>query len=160
MGDSRTDSFSLSYLSIFRILFILGDCNYHHPLWDSKDTSDPRGEEVFNWVISSYFLNDSDIPTFLHRSSGSRFSSDISFAPSSLALSCSWEVLQDLGTDHLPILLTIPLFPIFLPNERPLPSIFRKLEGMTLLFTLTLTVPLQRNNRLFLFPLLLLSLLL
>ena len=36
----------------------------------------------------------------------------------------------------------------------PLPSIFRKLAGMALPPTLTLTVPLQRNTRLFLFPLL------
>ena len=46
--------------------------------------------------------------------------------------------------------------PAFCPNERPLPSIFRKLAGMTLPSTLTLTVLLQRNTHLF--PLLLLSL--
>ena len=34
---------------------------------------------------------------------------------------CSWEVLQDLASDHLPILLTVPLSGIFCPNER-LPS--------------------------------------
>ena len=79
------------------------------------------GEEVFDWVISSDLLplNDPDTPTLLHRSSGSRSSPGISFAPSSLALSCSWEVLQDLGSDHLPILLSIPLSPVFYPNERP-----------------------------------------
>ena len=42
------------------------------------------------------------------------------------------------------------------PTSVPLPSIFRKLAGVTLSPTLTLTVPLQRNTRLFLFPLLLL----
>ena len=46
----------------------------------------------------------------------------------------------------------------FAPTSVPLPSIFRKLAGMALPPTLTLTVPLQRNTRLFLFPLLLLSL--
>ena len=66
-------------------------------------------------------LNDSDIPTPLHHSSGRRFFPDISFAPSSFALSCSWEVLYDLGSDHLPILLTVPLSLVFHPNER-LPS--------------------------------------
>ena len=87
-------------------------------------TPDFRGEEVFDWVISSDLLplNDPDAPTLLHRSSGSRSSPDISFAPSTLAFSCSWEVLQNLGSDHLPILLSIPLFPVFRPNERP-PSI-------------------------------------
>ena len=42
------------------------------------------------------------------------------------------------------------------PTSVPLPSIFRKLAGMTLPPTLTFTVHLQRNTRLFLFPLLLL----
>ena len=155
--DGRTNSFSPSS----RKLFILGNFNCHHALWDSRGTSDPRGEEVFDWVISSDLLplNDPDTPTLFHRSSGSRSSPDISFAPFSLALSCSWEVLQDLGSDHLPILLSIPLsLRSFVPTSAPLPSIFRKLAEMALPPTLTLTVLLQRNTRLFLFPLLLLSL--
>ena len=108
-----------------------------------------------DWVISSDLLplNDPDTPTLLPRSSGSRSSPDISFAPSSLSLSCSWEVLQDLGSDHLPILLSVPpSLRSFTPTSVPLPSTFRKLAGMTL----TPTVLLQRNTRLFLFPLLLL----
>ena len=67
-------------------------------------------------------LNDFDIPTLLHRSSCSRSYPDIFFALFSLALSCSWEVLQNLGSDHLPILLTVPFSPVFRPNER-LPSL-------------------------------------
>ena len=155
--NGRTDSLSPSS----RNLFILGDFNCHHPLWDSRATSDPRREEVFDWVISSDLLplNDPDTPTLFHCSSGSHLSPDISFAPSSLAFSCSWEVLQNLGSDHLPILLSIPLSPVFHPNEcPPRPSIFRKLAGMGLPPTLTLTVPPQRNTRLFLFVQLLLSL--
>ena len=100
----------------------------HHPLWDSKGTSHPHEEEVFDWVISSDLLplNEPDTPTLLHRSTGSRSSPDISFAPSSLAFSCSWEVLQDLGSDHLPILLSIPLSPVFCPNEFPPSFNFQK----------------------------------
>ena len=126
--DGRTDSFSPSILPSSRNLFILGDFNCHHPLWDSRGTSDPCAEEVFDWVISSDLLplNDLDTPTLLHRSSGSCSSPDISFAPSSLALSCSWEVLQDLGSNHLPILLSIPLSPVFRPNERPPSFNFQK----------------------------------
>ena len=45
----------------------------------------------------------------------------------------------------------------FAPTSVPLPSIFRKLAEMTLPPTLIPTVLLQRNTRLFLFPLLLLS---
>ena len=71
-------------------------------------------------------LNDPDTPTLLHCSSGSRSSPDISFAAFSLALSCSWEVLQDLGSDHLLILLSIPLSPVYPPNERPPSFNFQK----------------------------------
>ena len=57
-------------------------------------------------------LNDPDIPTLLHR-----FCPGISFAPSSLAPSCSWEVLQNLGVDHLPVLSSVPLSLVSRPNE-------------------------------------------
>ena len=125
--DGRTDSFSPSILPS-RNLFILGDFNCHHPLWDSRGTSNPHGEGVFDWVISSDLLplNDPETPTLLHCSSGSRSSPDISFAPSTLAFSCSWEVLQDLGSDHLPILLFVPLSPVFRPNEGPPSFNFQK----------------------------------
>ena len=118
--NSRTDSFSPSTLYSSRNLFILGNVNCHHPLWDSNGSSDPRGEEVFNWVISSNLLplNNHDITTLPRRFSGSRYSPDIFFAHSSLALSCSWEVLQDLSFDHLPVLLTVPFSLLFRPNER------------------------------------------
>ena len=54
--------------------------------------------------------------------------------------------------------ICLSLSSVFCPNEHcPFSSIFRKLAGMTLLLTLTLTVLLQRNTHLFLFPLLLLS---
>ena len=88
-----------------------------------KSYFQPLREEVFDWVISSDLLplNDPNIPTLLHRSSP-----DISFAPSSFAFSCSWEVLQDLGSERLPILLSIPLSPVFRSNERPPSFNFQK----------------------------------
>ena len=132
-----------------------GDFNCHHPLWDSRGTSDPRGEEVFDWIISSDLLplNDHDTLILLHRSSGSLSSAEISFAPSSLAFSCSWEVLHDLSSDHQPILLTVPLSPVSRPNERPPFFNFQKARWDDFPPTMITTVLLQRNARLFLFPL-------
>ena len=142
--NCRTDFFSPSVLSSSRNFFILRDINRHHLPWHSRGTSDPRGQEVFHCVISSDLLPCND--------------PDTSFAPYSLALSCSWEVLQDLGSNHLPILLSIPLSPSFVPTSVPQFSIFKKLAGMALPSAFTPTVLLQKNTRLFLFPLLLLSL--
>ena len=76
--------------------------------------------------LISFPLNDPDTPTLLHLSSGSCSSSDIAFASSSLALSCSWEMLQDLGSDHLPILLSVPLSAVFRSNEPPPSFNFQK----------------------------------
>ena len=130
------------------------------PLWDSRVTSDPRGEEVFDWVISSDLLplNNPDTPTLLHRSSGSRSSPDISFAPLLLPFLVLGRCYRTW------VLTTYQFFYLSLSlrshaaTNAPLPSIFTKLAGMALPPTLTLTDPLQRNTRLFLFPLLLLSL--
>ena len=89
------------------------------PSGTQKVVLTPDREEVFNWVISSdlLLLNNPNIPTLTRSFSGSLYSPDIFFAPSSFALSCSWEVLQDLGSNHLPILLTVPLSLLFRPNE-------------------------------------------
>ena len=89
-------------------------------------TPEGRKYSTRSSLLTSSPSNDLDTPTLLHRSSGSRSSPDISFAPSTLAFSCSWEVLQDLGSDHLPTLLSIPISPVFRPNERPPSFNFQK----------------------------------
>ena len=89
--NSRTDSFSPSILYTSRNLFILENVNCHHSLWDPKGSSYPRGQEVFDWVISSDLLplNNPDIPTLPRRFSGSRYSPDIFFAEEYSSLSLS-----------------------------------------------------------------------
>ena len=64
-----------------------------------------------------------------------------------------------MGSDQLLILLPVPLSALFGLNvPDTLRSVFRKLIGMTLPITLTLTVLPQRNTAVFLFSLLVLSL--
>ena len=122
--DGRTNSFSPSSLSSSRNLFILGDFNCHHPLWDSRGTSDPRGEEIFDLVISSDLLplNDPDTPTLLHRSSP-----DISFAPLLLLFLAPGRCFRTLVlTTYQLLLLSVPLSPAYRPNERPPSFNFQK----------------------------------
>ena len=113
--DGRTDSFSPSILPSSRNLFILGDFNCHHPLWDSRGISDPWRRKYLADLLP---LNDSDTPTLLHLSTGSSFSPDISFAPLLLLLLAP-------GRCFRPLVLTtyqffyLSLFPRSCPNERP-----------------------------------------
>ena len=149
--DGRTDSFFPSILLSSRNLFILGDFNCHQPFGTQESLPAPSGGEVFDWVISFDLLplNDPDTPTLLHRSSGSRSSPDISFAPSFLPFLAPGRCYRTL------VLTTYQFFYMslslrsFAPTSSPLPSIFRKLAGMALPPTWTLTVPLHRNTRLF-----------
>ena len=89
--DGRTNSFSPSILPSSRNLFILGDFNWHHPLWDLRVISDPRGEEVFDWAS---LLTSSTSMTLTHP--------PYSIAPLAIAP-----------------LLTSSLLPVFLPFLAP-----------------------------------------
>ena len=138
------------FLPSSRDLFILGDFNCHHPLWNLMGTSDLRGEEVFDWVISSDLL-----------------SMTLTYPLSSIAPSLTSSLLSPL----LPflahgrcfrtwVLITYQFFYLslslrsFTPTNVPLPSIFRKLTGITLLLISTFTVLLQWITCFFPLPLL------
>ena len=117
---SRSRAFNPSLLPSSPATFIFGDLNAHHPSWDSQGHSDSLGSEVYSWLLSSNLevLNDPHASTLLHAPSGSRTSPDLSLAPSALAPRCVWSVLPDLGSDHLPLSIRIPLSTDFAPNER------------------------------------------
>ena len=156
---SLNNSSSLSFLNVYappqwmaepisfppREIYSFWGLQLPSPPLGLKSYFRPPGEEVFNWVISSDLLplNDPDTPTLLHRSS-----SDISFAPSSLAPGrCfrTWVL-----TTYQFFCLSLSLRP-FAPTSVLLPSTFRKLAETTLSPTLTPTVLLQRNTHLFFF---------
>ena len=156
--DGRTDSFSPSILPSSRNLFILGDFNCHHLLWDSRVTSDPAGRK---YSTGSSPLTSSPSMTLTH--------SPFSIAPLAVVPLLTSPLLLLLLPFLAPercfrtwVLTTSQFFYLshslrsFAPMRTPLPLIFRKLAGMGLPPTLTLIVLQQRNTRLFLFPLLLL----
>ena len=125
LTDSRTDTFFPSILSSPRNLLILGLFNCHHPIRDSKSTSDPCGEEVFDWVISSDLLlpNDPEILLLFHHSLPATF---LLTSPLLPPLSLHLLLGNALGSDHLPILLSVPLSLSFVPMNAPLLFNFRK----------------------------------
>ena len=120
-SDSRTRTFYPDILPNSPDTFILGDFNARHPTWDRLIPPNPLGNSLFRWITSSglEILNDPASPTLLHHSTGSRSFPDISLAPASLAPHCEWHTLPDLGSDHLPIEIVLPLSPVRHPNTRP-----------------------------------------
>ena len=156
--EGRTNSFSPSILPSSRNLFILGDFNCHHSLWHSRGLPTAAGRK---FSTGSSPLTSSPSMTLTHPL--------FSITPLAVAPLLIFPLLPLLllflasGRCFRTLVLTIYHFfypslslRTVSPTSVLLPSIFRKLAGMALLHTLTVTVLLQRNSRLF--PLLLFSL--
>ena len=127
--DGRTNSFAPSILPSSSNLFILGDFNCHHPLWDSRDTSDPHREEVFNWVISSDLLPLNDSDTHTHPSPSLLWQSLLSWYLLCSLFSCPFLLLGGAtGPGFWPPTYSsiCPSSPAYRPNKRPPSFNFQK----------------------------------
>ena len=155
-SDSRPKSFSPFLLPSSPTTYIFGDFNSHHSSWDSHSPEDHSGKDLFDWLLSSDLLplNNPEHHTLLHRATGNRSSPDLSLVPARIASKCTWQTLPDLGSDHLPISITIPTSPIINSFHRPPHLTIIKLAGMITLLILipTALLPLTLQHFLFLKP--------
>ncbi|GFT11818.1 RNA-directed DNA polymerase from mobile element jockey [Trichonephila clavipes] len=88
---------------------ILGDCNAKNTTWGSTITN-ARGLELSNLVNDKAFLCLNDgTHTFRSNSYGSTDVFDLTFISPGLFPYSSWRVLDNIGSDHLPILVKIDL---------------------------------------------------
>ena len=89
---------------------LLGDFNAHSLLWDDNTrngTTDIRGRKIEDWLTETDMscLNTGK-PTAVNRSTGKPSAPDISFIHSALLDKITWKTLDQLGSDHKPILIT------------------------------------------------------
>ena len=85
---------------------ILGDINAHDQLWHSR-IQDSRGQLLAEEILDSNLgVMNEDVPTRLP-SNNQPTSPDISLASHSLLPHAKWETVTSLGSDHLPIIITI-----------------------------------------------------
>ena len=155
-SDSRPKSFSPFLLPSSPTTYICGDFNSHHSSWDSHSPEDQSGEELFDWLLSSDLLplNNPEHHTLLHRATGNRSSPDLSLVPARIVSKCTWQTLSDLGSDHLPMSITIPTSPLINSIHRPPHLTIIKLAGTITLLILIPTAfpPLTLQHFLFLKP--------
>ena len=97
---------SISNLLKLEDSIIVGDFNAHHSLWHSKLQADTRGNIIANKIDDSnqVVLNEK-LDTRITKNCES--SPDISLASPSIAMNIDWHTEQALGSDHLPIILTL-----------------------------------------------------
>lgn len=87
---------------------VMGDFNAHHSLWHSAKEDDSRGNDLAEQVDHSHFgiLND-DSPTRV--TSACVSSPDFTLASPSLLTGIDWKTKVALDSDHIPIIISIPV---------------------------------------------------
>ena len=99
---------SLDHLMMTTDTLILGDFNAHHSSWYSSST-DTRGTMLENMVYGSNIgILNWDSPTRLPGNANPS-SPDVSLASASLITSTNWQTKTNLGSDHLPILISLQM---------------------------------------------------
>lgn len=85
---------------------ILGDFNAHNPLWGSA-SQNPRGRTIENIITHNNLIciNNDDF-TYYHPSSGTATKIDLAISSLSIAPKITWRVLEQLQSDHVPIILS------------------------------------------------------
>ena len=99
---------SLGHLMMSTDTLILGDFNAHYSSWYSSST-DTRGTMLESMVSGSNFgILNWDSPTRLPGNANPS-SPDVSLASTSLITSTNWQTNTNLGSDHLPILISLQM---------------------------------------------------
>ena len=85
-------------------------------------------------LLIFHLLTTPNITFLLHRATENRSSPDLSLVPAQIASKCTWQTVPDLGSDHLPISITIPTSPLINSIHRAPHLTTTKLAG-------TITLP-------------------
>ena len=101
---------SLDHLMITTATLILGDFNAHHSSWYSS-SPESRGTCWRSWCLAPTSVFSTGIhqqfPRLLGNANPS--SPDVSLASASLITSTNWQTKTNLGSDHLPILISLQM---------------------------------------------------
>ena len=106
--DAREDLFSPGALPRGNRSIVVGDFNAHHASWDPYKPEDLAGRAIEEWVVDTrrVSLNDGRA-TRRDLATGASSAPDLAIVGDSLAGRSAWTVLEDIGTDHLPILTVV-----------------------------------------------------
>ena len=91
---------------------IAGDVNAHSLAWDVYQPKDALGQALEEWATDCNLtcLNDGD-PTRINPATGGCSTPDISLVTGEIASGGTWHMGQDIGSHHLPAVITLPAAP-------------------------------------------------
>ena len=102
------DNCNIMWIPTSEACLIAGDFNGHSKLWDNHQPSDKRGDDIVDFTLhNNLFLCNKGTPTRINRGTGGMSSPDVTLASASLADKITWTTLDDLGSDHMPIVIEV-----------------------------------------------------
>ena len=107
--DTNTEEvLVLDNLQVGKDSFFGGDLNGHSQLWDQSQPQDSRGDRLEEWMADNDLVCANDgWATRVNRGTAGLSSPDVLFTPSSWSSKTEWTVGECLGSDHLPVVITI-----------------------------------------------------
>ena len=88
---------------------VLGGFNAHDSAWLSSQSTDARATTLLDQLEDMVVLN-GDVPTRIPFTTGSRSTSpDVAFASPDISLRCDWRVINELSSDHMPVIISLEL---------------------------------------------------
>ena len=87
---------------------ITGYLNGHSELWDSHQPPDDMGDRIIDLILNKNLtcVNDGSA-TRVNRGTAGLSSPDVTLATANLANKIKWATVEDLGSDHLPIIFEV-----------------------------------------------------
>ena len=109
-GSQQGSEFDTRELPYDENTIVGGDLNAHSRLWDSWQPEDRLGEKVEDWLVEKNFsvANDGEA-TRVNVGTGGRSAPDVTLVHNSWLDKVEWGVMDCMGSDHLPILITLDI---------------------------------------------------
>lgn len=110
-GSTNYETFNKYFQQIHGQFIIVGDFNGHHNMWSLPNTPNNNSGNAIEQILDNYshiILNTPPkLITFLHSATGAPSVLDLCFSSSMLAPDIHIQTGPDLGSDHLPVIITL-----------------------------------------------------
>ena len=105
-----SNEFSYYFSQLGKNKLVVGDFNGHHHMWTSKARSNQTGNNLVNSLIDfpdMTLVTPKDFPTYIGSRTLHQSTLDLSFLPSHWITKTRIEALNDCGSDHIPLEITL-----------------------------------------------------
>ena len=105
-----TEEFEHYFSQLSENCLIVGDFNAKNSLWDTQSAENQSGRNLVNSLTifpNLCLVTPPDLPTYYHMATGRSSTLDLCFISTQLFPTCNLELLEDFGSDHMPILINI-----------------------------------------------------